>query len=55
MIVIKPQRAREERKKSNKNKFKAINIMAIKTCISIITLKVNGIKPQPKDIDWQNG
>ena len=29
--------------------------MAIRTYISIITLNVNGLKPQPKDIDWLNG
>ena len=30
--------------------------MAIGTCISIITLNVNGLKmPQPKDTDWLNG
>ena len=29
--------------------------MAIRTHISIITLNVNGIMPQPKDIDWLNG
>ena len=43
------------RKKSNKNKSKAINKMAIRTYISIITLNVNGLKPQPKDIDWLKG
>ena len=29
--------------------------MAIKTYISIITLNVNGLKFQLKDIDWLNG
>ena len=45
-IVIKAEeeRTREEgRKKSNKNKSKAINKMAVRTYISIITLNVNGL------------
>ena len=29
--------------------------MVIGTYISIITLKVNGLMLQPKDIDWLNG
>ena len=29
--------------------------MGIGTYISIITLKVNGLMLQPKDIDWLNG
>ena len=29
--------------------------MVIRTYISIITLNVNGLKAQPKDIDWLNG
>jgi len=29
--------------------------MAIRTYISIITFKVNGLNAQPKDIDWLNG
>ena len=34
---------KKERKKSNKNKSKAINKMAIRTYMSIITLNVNGL------------
>ena len=29
--------------------------MAIRTHTSIITLKVNGLNAQPKDIDWLSG
>ena len=29
--------------------------MVTGTYISIITLKANGLMPQPKDIDWPNG
>ena len=29
--------------------------MVIGTYILIITSKVNGLKPQPKDTDWLNG
>ena len=36
------------RKKGNKNKSKAINKMAIRTYISIITLNVNGVSAQTK-------
>ena len=57
-IDIKPEeeRTREEgRKKSNKNKSKAINKMAVRTYISIITLNVNGLNVPTKDIDWLNG
>ena len=49
------EQEKKERKKSNKNESKAINKMAIRTYISIITLNVNGLKPQPKDIDWLKG
>ena len=45
-MVIKPQeeRTREEgKKKSNKNKSKAVNKMAVIAYISIITLNVNGL------------
>ena len=38
----------KERKKSNKNKSKAINKMAIRTYISIITLNVNGLNAPTK-------
>ena len=41
------QRKREE-KKSNKNKSKAINKMAIRTYISITTLNVNGLNAPAK-------
>ena len=44
--VIKPQE-KNGRTKTNKTK----NKMAIRTHISIITLNVNGIMPQPRDID----
>ena len=47
MIVIKPQE-KKGRKKSNKNKSKAINKMAIRTYISIITLNVNGLNAPTK-------
>ena len=49
-IVIKPEeeRTREQRKKNNKNKSKAINKMAIRTYISIITLNVNGLNAPTK-------
>ena len=49
-IVIKPQeeRTREGKKKSNKNKSKTINKMAIRTYISIITLNVNGLNAPTK-------
>ena len=46
------QKRREQekkgRKKSNKNKSKAINKMAIRTYISIITLNVNGLNAPTK-------
>ena len=45
---------KKRRKKSNKNKCKAINKMAIRTYISTITLNVNGLNT-PNDIDWLNG
>ena len=49
-IVIKSQeeRTREQEKNSNKNKSKAINKMAIRTYISIITLNVNGLNAPTK-------
>ena len=50
-IVIKPERREQEkkgRKKNNKNKSKAINKMAIRTYISIITLNVNGLNAPTK-------
>ena len=50
-IVIKPEeeRTREEgKKKSNKNKSKAVNKVAIRTYISIITLNVNGLNAPTK-------
>ena len=47
-----PQTTRGEnkkgRKKSNKNKSKAINKMAIRTYISIITLNINGLNAPTK-------
>ena len=45
-IVIKPKEERtrkEGKKKSNKNKSKAINKTAIRIYLSIITLNVNGL------------
>ena len=54
-IVIKPQKEEKGRKKSNKNKSKAISKMAIRTYISIITLNVNGLNAPTKNIDWLNG
>ena len=43
------KRTREEvRKKSNKNNFKTVNKMALKTYISIITLNVKGINTPTK-------
>ena len=55
--VIKPQeeRTREGKKKSNKNKSKTINKMAIRTYIAIITLNVNGLNAPTKKTDWLNG
>ena len=49
-IVIKPQeeRQRKEGKKSSKNKSKAVNKMAIRIYISIITLNVNGLNAPTK-------
>ena len=50
-IVIKPEeeRTREEgKKKEQQNKAKAINKMAIRTYISIITLNVNGLNAPSK-------
>ena len=46
-IVIKPQE-KKGRKKSNKKKSKTVNIMAIRTYISIITLNVNGLNAPTK-------
>ena len=43
------------RKKSNRNKSKAINKLAIRTYLSITTLNVNGLNTQPKDTVWING
>ena len=42
------EQEKKERKKSNKNKSKAINKMAITTYISIITLNVNGLNAPTK-------
>jgi len=43
-IVIKPRGENKKgRKKSNNNKAKTVNKMAIRTKISIITLNVNGL------------
>ena len=54
-IVIKPQeeRTREvgKKKRVTKNKSKTVNKVSVRTYISIITLNVNGINTQPKDID----
>ena len=50
-IFIKPERREQEtkgRKKRSKNKSEAINKMAIRTYISIITLNVNGLKAPTK-------
>ena len=46
---------RRRKKKNNKNKPKIVNKMAIRIYISIITLNVNGLNAQPKDIDWLHG
>ena len=49
--VIKPKRREQEKKgrqKSNKNKSRAINEMAIRAYISIITLNVNGLNAPTK-------
>ena len=46
-IVIKPQE-KKGRKKGNKNKSKAVNKMAVRTYISIITLNVNGLNAPTK-------
>ena len=43
------------RKKTYKTKPKTIKKMAIGPYISIITLNVNGLMLQPKDIKWLNG
>ena len=40
---IGENKRRREQKNSNKNKSKAINKMAIRICLSIITLNVNGL------------
>ena len=40
---MKREQEKKERKKTNKNKSNAINKMAIRTYISIITLNVNGL------------
>ena len=32
-----------------------IKEMAMGSYLSVITLNVNGLKPQPKDKDWPNG
>ena len=47
-IVIKPQDERTEKKKEQQNKSKAINKMAVRTYISIITLNVNGLNASTK-------
>ena len=46
---------RREEKKTNKTKFKAVNKMAVRTYISLITLNVNGLNAATKNIDWLNG
>ena len=45
--MIKPQE-KKGRKKTNKNKFKTINTMAIRTYIPINILKVNGLSAPTK-------
>ena len=52
---MRKEQENKGRKKSNKNKSKATNKMAIRTYISIITLNVNGLNAPTKDIDWLNG
>ena len=42
------EKEKKGRKKSNKNKSKAINKMAIRTNTSIITLNVNGLNAPTK-------
>ena len=42
------EQEKKERKKSNKNKSKAMDKMAIRTYISIITLNVNGLNTPTK-------
>ena len=58
-IVIKSERkwAKEERRnyKEPQKTSKTINKMALSTYLSNITLNVNGVMLQSKDIEWLNG
>ena len=45
----------QEKKNDLQNQPQTIKKMAIGTYISIITLNVNKLMLQPKDIDWLNG
>ena len=43
---------KQDKEKTYKNKPKTIKKMVIVSYISIITLNINGLIHQPKDIDW---
>ena len=45
-------RKHTRRKRPTRNKAQTIKEMAIVSFILIITLNVNGLMHQPKDIDW---